>query len=177
MNVFRDPVLEMQKTRQLLAALGQFEDDWLAGRATSDNDLMAYFKRPKEGASGPLIRDHATVSQACPYQGFFAVLTNEDFSLEEALALHRLRDEVETLLASLLTDALSNGAYTTQEAREGVLFTSFLTIGLVTHLRVKILAKGAELSAQMPKRAVDVLHRLKKIQMITISGKTYLICE
>ena len=46
-NVFRDPVLEMQKTRQMLAALGQFEVDWLAGRATSDEHLMAYFKRPK----------------------------------------------------------------------------------------------------------------------------------
>lgn len=174
-NVFRDPVLEMQKTRQLLAALGLFEDDWLAGRATSDNDLMAYFKRPKEGASGPLIRDHATVSQACAYQGFFAVLTNEDLSLEESLALYRLRDEVETLLASVLTDALSNGVYTTQDAWEGLLCTTFLTIGLVTHLRVKILAKGAELSVQMPKRAVDVLQRLKKIQTVTITGKTYLI--
>lgn len=174
-SVFRDPILEMQQTRQLLAALSQFEDDWLAGRATSDDRLMAYFKRPNKATHGALIKDHAAVSQACAYQGFFAVLTNEDLSLEESLAMYRLRGEVEMLLSSVLTDSLSNGAYTTREAWEGLLFTSFLTIGLVTHLRVKILAKSAGLSAQMPKSAVDVLHRLKKIQIVTITGKTYLI--
>lgn len=172
-NVFRNPVEEMNETRRFMDALARFEAAWLAGKADPQDKLLEFYKNPKPNK--PLERDEFLVDIECYSLGYFAFVTNTNLPLEDSLEVYKLRNEAEVVFKLMMGNLLrSTRAHSTQ-ALDGLLFTTFIALGILTNLRLRMRAdfRGTRLGSQFS--IAELIASLKKIQVVTIKGKSYLI--
>lgn len=172
-SVFRNPIEEMDATRRLLKGLSKFESEWLRGKADPNDPLLEFYDSPQLGE--PLRRNMRTVTEHCFLQGYFAFVSNDDADLESALDIYKLRDEAEVVFKLMLGNMMKTTRVHSTQALEGLLFTTFVALSILTNLRVRM---KADLNGQpvcSNYTIAEVFARLKKIQLIEIEGKKYLI--
>ena len=169
-SVFRNPVEEMDATRRLLKRLSKFESEWLWGKADPNDPLLEFYDSPQLGE--PLRSNMRTVSEHCFLLGYFAFVPNDDVDLESALDIYKLCNEVEVVFKLMLGNLMKT---TRVHSMEGLLFTTFMALSILTNLRARM---KADLNGQpvcSNYTIAEVFARLKKIQLIEIEGKKYLI--
>lgn len=172
-NVFRNPVEEMNETRRFMDALARFEAAWLAGKADPQDKLLEFYKNPKPNKL--LEREEFLVDIECYSLGYFAFVTNTNLPLEDSLEVYKLRNEAEVVFKLMMGNLLrSTRAHSTQ-ALDGLLFTTFIALGILTNLRLRMRPdfRGTRLGSQFS--IAELIASLKKIQVVTIQGKSYLI--
>ena len=107
--------------------------------------------------------------------GYFAFVSNTDADLEEALDIYKLRNEAEVVFKLMLEHLMKTTRVHSTQALEGLLFTTFVALSILTNLRTRM---KADLNGQpvcSNYTIAEVFARLKKIQLIEIEGKKYLI--
>ena len=172
-SVFRNPVEEMAATRRLFKQLTKFEFDWSRGKADVNDGLLKYYTDPVVGK--PLIRNMEMVSQECFFLGYFAFVTNDSASLEDSLNIYKLRNEAEVVFKLMLGNLLRTTRVHSSQALDGLLLTTFVALSFLTDLRTRMKSKlnGSPISSTYT--IAEIISRLKKIQLITLEDKTYLI--
>ena len=172
-SVFRNPVEEMAATRRFMQRLAKFEIEWLDGKADPTNELCYFYDSPKVGE--PLQRNMFKISQECYLLGFFAFVTNAGLGLEESLDIYKLRNEAEVVFKLMLSNLMKTTRVHSSQALEGLLFTTFVALSILTGLRARMKAdlNGQPISSHYT--IGEIFARLKKIQLIEVGGKRYLI--
>ena len=173
-SVFRNPVEEMAATRRLFKRLSKFEADWIQGKADPNDELIAFYEKPEPGKA--LKRNMTQVTQECFLLGYFAFVSNAmDHGLERALDIYKLRNEAEVVFKLMLGNLLRTTRVHSTQALEGLLFTTFLALSILTSLRVRMKADLNGQPVASSYTIAEVFARLKKIQLIELEGKRYLI--
>ena len=116
-----------------------------------------------------------TVTEHCFLLGYFAFVSNGDADLEAALDIYKLRNEAEVVFKLMLGNLMKTTRVHSTQALEGLLFTTFVALSILTNLRARMKAdlNGQPVCANYT--IAEVFARLKKIQLIEIEGKKYLI--
>lgn len=173
-SVFRNPVEEMAATRRFLKQLAQFEVNWLKGKADLDDALLDFYENPKPGK--PLVRNMQEISNECYTLGYFAFVSNARATLGQSLDIYRLRNEAEVVFKLMMSNLLRSTRVHSTQALEGLLFTTFVALSILTCLRHKMRANLNGLPVSSSYTISEVFARLKKIQLIQLpNGEQYLI--
>jgi len=172
-SVFRNPIEEMAATRRFFKRLSKFESEWIKGKADKDDELLNFYDEAKAGE--PLQRNMVRITEECFLMGYFAFVSNAKAELEESLDIYKLRNEAEVVFKLMLGNLLRTTRVHSSQALEGLLFTTFVALGILTNLRVRMKAdlNGQPISSSYT--IAEVFARLKKIQLIELEGKKYLI--
>lgn len=172
-NVFRNPVEEMAQSRHFLKQLQAIETNWLKGKVDKDEPLLEFFETPIYGK--PLVRNQSRITEECYLLGFFAFVTNADLDLQQSLDIYQLRNEAEVVFKLMLSNLMHSTRVHSSQALDGRLFTSFVALGVLTDLRHRMKAdlNGSPVFASYT--IAEVFARLKKIQLVTLAGKSHLI--
>ena len=159
----------MDATRRLLKRLSKFESEWLRGKADPNDPLLDFYDSPQSGE--PLKRNMRTVTEHCFLLGYFAFVSNDDADLEAALDIYKLRNEAEVVFKLMLGNLMKTTRVHSTQALEGLLFTTFVALSILTNLRARMKAdlNGQPVCANYT--IAEVFARLKKIQLIEIEGK------
>ncbi len=172
-SVFRNPVEEMEATRRLLKRLSKFESQWIRGKADPADPLLIFYDSPQPGE--PLKRNMSLVTEECFLLGYFAFVSNADADLEASLDIYKLRNEAEVVFKLMLGNLMKTTRVHSTQALEGLLFTSFVALSILTSLRARMKADLDGQPVCSSYTIAEVFARLKKIQLIEIEGKRYLI--
>ena len=115
------------------------------------------------------------ITEECFLMGYFAFVSNAKAELEESLDIYKLRNEAEVVFKLMLGNLLRTTRVHSSQALEGLLFTTFVALSILTNLRVRMKAdlNGQPISSSYT--IAEVFARLKKIQLIELEGKKYLI--
>ena len=172
-SVFRNPIEEMAATRRFFKRLSKFESEWIKGKADKDDELLNFYDEAKAGE--PLQRNMVRITEECFLMGYFAFVSNAKAELEESLDIYKLRNEAEVVFKLMLGNLLRTTRVHSSQALEGLLFTTFVALSILTNLRVRMKAdlNGQPISSSYT--IAEVFARLKKIQLIELEGKKYLI--
>ena len=143
------------------------------GKADPTNELCYFYDSPKVGE--PLQRNMFNISQECYLLGFFAFVTNAELGLEESLDIYKLRNEAELVFKLMLSNLMKTTRVHSSQALEGLLFTTFVALSILTRLRARMKAdlNGQPISSHYT--IGEIFARLRKIQLIDVGGKRYLI--
>lgn len=116
-----------------------------------------------------------SITEECFFMGYFAFASNAKAELEESLDSYKLRNEAEVVFKLMLGNLLRTTRVHSSQALEGLLFTTFVALSILTNLRVRMKAdlNGQPISSSYT--IAEVFARLKKIQLIELEGKKYLI--
>ena len=173
-SVFRNPVEEMAATRRLFKRLVKFESLWLAGKADANDELLRFYKNPEPGVA--LVRNMTEVSEECYLFGYFAFVSNAGMTPGDSLETYRLRNEAEVVFKLMLANLMKTTRVHSTQALEGLLFTTFIALGILTELRKRMKATFETSTINSTFTIAELLARLKKIQVVTVEGKSeYLI--
>ena len=117
------------------------------------------------------------ITEECFLMGYFAFVSNAKAELEESLDFYKLRNDAEVVFKLMLGNLLRTTRMHSSQAQalEGLLFTTFVALSILTNLRVRMKAdhNGQPISSSYT--IAEVYARLKKIQLIELEGKKYLI--
>lgn len=172
-SVFRNPVEEMDATRRLLKRLAKFESQWIQGKADKNDPLVVFYASPQPGK--PLKRDMRRVTQECFLLGYFAFVSNAEADLEESLDIYKLRNEAEVVFKLMLSNLLRTTRVHSSQALDGLLLTTFVALSILTNLRARMKADLDGQPVFASYTIAEVFARLKKIQLVEVEGKQYLI--
>ena len=170
---FRNPIEEMAATRRFFKRLSKFESEWIKGKADKDDVLLNFYNEAKAGE--PLQRNMVRITEECFLMGYFAFVSNAKAELKESLDIYKLRNEAEVVFKLMLGNLLRATRVHSSQALEGLHFTTFVALSILTNLRVRMKAdlNGQPISSSYT--IAEVFARLKKIQLIELEGKKYLL--
>ena len=172
-SVFRNPVEEMAAARRLFKRLPKLESGWIQGKADLDDELLVFYDSPE--IIKPLKRNMFRISEECFLLGYFAFVSNAGIEAGKALDAYKLRNEVEVVFKLMLGSLLRTTRVHSSQALDGLLFTTFIALGILTSLRARMKAcfNGQPVSSSFT--IAEILARLKKIQIVEINGQRHLI--
>lgn len=118
--------------------MSKFESEWIKGKADKDDELLNFYDEAKAGE--PLQRNMVRITEECFLMGYFAFVSNAKAELEESLDIYKLRNEAEVVFKLMLGNLLRTTRVHSSQALEGLLFTTFVALGILTNLRVRMKA-------------------------------------
>jgi len=174
--VYRDPMVTMVEAIKLREELDRFSEEiWPKGNVKKDDYRLSFFKNPKKGK--PLEFDGEAYDFYCYDKGFFAFLGNSNLSLEKALDQYSLRNESEVAFKQMLGNVLRTTRVHSTATLNGLAFTSFIGLSVLTDLRMRLRrkdAKGKELRSTYT--IAEALKTLQKVMMVRdASGRCRLL--
>ncbi len=73
------------------------------------------------------------ITEECFLMGYFAFVSNAKAELEESLDIYKLRNEAEVVFKLMLGNLLRTTRVHSSQALEGLLFTTFVALSILTN--------------------------------------------
>lgn len=178
-NLYFDPLLRSEETRDLDAILYDLEEELSStvGRAPADGRAAlkkrcAYYKLTFAGTHGPLVsyeRDEKKIERRLRDAGFFALVSHMlDLGAMEVLEAYRMRDEQEKYFMQMKTLMGSNRQRNwSEDGKTGRLFILFCSLILST--RVTEVWKRS--LTKVCTTTLEVLDEMRSIKCIEHKGQ------
>lgn len=137
--VYRSTKMQEEMIGELQTNLRFFQSDWSEASASEriklrSNPLYDYFVE----RGGKLTFDASFFDEQCYTKGFFALVSNVDFSVSQALDHYHERNMVEVDFKLLFKHLLGSSRAHSTVSFNGLMLVTFVALGILTYLNYKM---------------------------------------